>query len=139
MRLCTCGIFICFASSAKRVPGESSGGTLAGPAPRTSATASQPVAQNEDAGGSPGRRRWTTLDYALLPVEKAPYTDTEAVAVAVHANHGDLTRLLIALSLSAVFIAVFLVRCYLGLDLTSLALEMVFMLVLFCATYALFL
>ena len=51
----------------------------------------------------------------------------------------SLSRLLIALNLSAVFIAVFLVRCYLGADLTSLAVEMVAMLVMFCTTYALFL
>jgi hypothetical protein len=94
---------------------------------------SQTVTRAEEIDRKTGRF-WAALEVAMLPVEKAPYHEP------VDLKHDEsLSRLLIALSLSAVFIAVFLVRCYLGADLTSLAVEMVAMLVMFCTTYALFL
>ena len=94
---------------------------------------SQTVTRAEEIDRKTGRF-WAALEVAMLPVEKAPYHEP------VDLKHDEsLSRLLIALNLSAVFIAVFLVRCYLGADLTSLAVEMVAMLVMFCTTYALFL
>ena len=65
-----------------------------------------------------------------------PKNENGSVSVAALPAHSSDTRVGVG-SRSAVRLAE--VRCYLGADLTSLAVEMVAMLVMFCTTYALFL
>ena len=131
MRSWAFGVFTCVVSSTNRVHFERADGTLAVDTPprrghvsrslqtEESVRSSQTVTRAEEIDRKTGRF-WAALEVAMLPVEKAPYHEP------VDLKHDEsLSRLLIALNLSAVFIAVFLVRCYLGADLTSLAVEMV--------------